>query len=44
MKAGEEEAILVANFDMQMIRRYQQRRFWGDTYRKPDQYKMLLFH
>jgi predicted amidohydrolase len=44
MEAGEEEAILVADFNMQMIRRYREKAFWGDAYRKPDQYGMLLFH
>jgi predicted amidohydrolase len=44
LEAGEEEAILVADFDMQMIRRYREKALWGDAYRKPEQYEMLLSH
>ena len=44
MEAGEEEAIFVADFDMQRLRRYREKAVWGDAYRRPDQYELLRSH
>ena len=44
MEAREEEAILIADFDMQRLRRYREKAVWGDAYRKPDQYGLLRSH
>lgn len=38
----EKEGIIVAEFDMEKIRDWRQRETWGNAYRKPGQYQLLI--
>lgn len=42
VEAGEEEGIHLACFDLEAIRRYRSREAWGNAYRKPKTYTMLI--
>lgn len=42
IEAGEEEGINIAEFDMDKIREYRAREAWGNSYRKPGKYSMLI--
>lgn len=41
VEAGEDEAIVVAAFDLDALRDYRQREVWGNAYRKPGRYALL---
>jgi predicted amidohydrolase len=42
VEAGEAEGIFIAEFDMDKIRAYREREAWGNAYRKPKTYSMLV--
>jgi N-carbamoylputrescine amidase len=42
VKAGEEEGVYVATFDMDALRAYRAREVWGNGYRKPNRYELLV--
>ncbi len=42
VRAGKEEEIVMAQFDLDRIRDYRKHECWGDTYRKPKTYNILL--
>ncbi|MHB8064631.1 MAG: carbon-nitrogen hydrolase family protein [Ruminiclostridium sp.] len=42
VEAGEAEGIYIAEFDMDKIREYRRRECWGNSYRKPGKYSMLV--
>lgn len=42
LMAGPEEGVYIAEFDMDMIRRYRETEVHGNCYRRPDKYKMIL--
>lgn len=42
VEAGEEEGLFIADFDLQALRAYRKREPWGDAYRKPHKYGLLL--
>ena len=42
MVAGEEEGIVFASFDMNEIRKHRKKTIWGNSYRRPQKYKLLL--
>jgi predicted amidohydrolase len=42
IRAGEEEGIFVAQFDLEKLRTYRKKEPWGNAYRKPDCYKDLV--
>jgi len=39
--AGEEETLLLADFDLEAIRSYRRREVWGNAYRRPESYGAL---
>ncbi|RPI18750.1 MAG: carbon-nitrogen hydrolase family protein [Ignavibacteriae bacterium] len=41
-EAGEDEEIVIAKIDMNKLRDYRQKETWGNAYRKPSVYKILL--
>ena len=41
MEGDEDEAVLMADFDIEKIRRYREMAVWGDAYRKPHHYTEL---
>jgi predicted amidohydrolase len=41
VEAGDEEAIVVADFDLDRLRAYRGRETWGNAYRKPIAYAMI---
>lgn len=42
IEAGEREGIYMAEFDMDRIRTYRKREVWGNAFRKPKLYNMLI--
>lgn len=42
VKAGENEGVFIARFDIDRLRDYRQREVWGNAYRKPDRYGLLV--
>lgn len=42
VEAGEREGIYIAEFDMDKIRKYRGCQCWGNSYRKPRKYSMLI--
>ncbi|MDR2485271.1 MAG: carbon-nitrogen hydrolase family protein [Treponema sp.] len=42
IEAGEAEGIYMAEFDIGRIREYRKREVWGNAYRKPKNYSMLI--
>lgn len=42
IEAGEAEDIFMASFDIESIRSYREREAWGNAYRRPRLYKMLI--
>jgi predicted amidohydrolase len=42
VEAGELEGIYIAEFDIDNIREYRKREAWGNSYRKPGRYSMLV--
>ena len=42
IEAGEAEDIFMASFDIDSIRAYREREAWGNAYRRPRLYKMLI--
>ncbi len=39
--AGENEGVLIADFDIEQMRQYRSREIWGNAFRNPNQYAML---
>lgn len=42
LQGGDQEDMLLAEFDLARLRDYRQREVWGDAFRKPAKYKALL--
>ena len=42
IEAGEAEGIYLAEFDIEKIREYRKREAWGNAYRKPKKYSLLI--
>jgi predicted amidohydrolase len=42
IEAGEAEGIYVAEFDIEKIRAYRKKEAWGNAYRKPKKYSLLI--
>jgi len=42
LEADEQEGILIAEFDLTALRSYRRRETWGNAYRKPDNYSLLV--
>lgn len=42
IEAGEAEGIYLASFDLENLRRYRQTEAWGNAYRKPSRYAILV--
>lgn len=42
VEAGEKEGIYIAEFDMDKIREYRGREAWGNAYRRPGKYSLLV--
>ena len=42
VEAGEEEGVFLADFELNRLRAYRNRRVWGDAYRKPRAYGTLV--
>jgi predicted amidohydrolase len=42
LEAGEAEGIYLAEFDMEKLREYRNREAWGNAYRKPKKYSLLI--
>lgn len=42
IEAGEDEDVYIASFDMDSIRAYREREAWGNAYRRPRLYGMLI--
>jgi predicted amidohydrolase len=42
VEAGENEGIYLAPFDMRAIREYRERESWGNAFRKPHRYDLLI--
>jgi predicted amidohydrolase len=42
IEAGEAEGVYIAEFDIENIRKYRKREVWGNAYRKPNKYSMLI--
>lgn len=42
VQAGEEEGVFLATFDMDRIRAWREREVWGNAYRKPHRYGLLV--
>jgi N-carbamoylputrescine amidase len=40
--AGEEEGVFLASFNLQQIREYREWTFWGNAYRRPRKYGLIL--
>jgi hypothetical protein len=41
VRAGEEEGVYLAEFDLERLRDFRRREAWGDAYRKPAAYGLL---
>ncbi len=41
VEAGEEQAILLAHFDLDQLRRYREHEVWGNAYRRPECYSVI---
>ncbi len=42
VQAGEEEGVYIAEFDLDAIRDWRRREAWGNAYRKPGRYSLLV--
>ena len=42
VQGGDQEGILLAEFDLAQLRKYRQQEVWGDAFRKPAKYQALL--
>ena len=42
IEAGEAEGIYMAEFDIEKIREYRKKEAWGNAYRKPKKYSLLV--
>jgi len=42
VQGGDQEDILLADFDLAQLRQYRQQEVWGDAFRKPAKYQSLL--
>jgi len=42
VEAGVDEGVFVAKFDLEALRAYRRRETWGNAYRKPRAYGVLL--
>lgn len=42
MEAGEEEGVYIADFDIDMIRKYRKEEVHGNAYRRPGKYQLLI--
>jgi predicted amidohydrolase len=42
IEAGEEEGVFLAEFDMDRLREYRRHEVWGNAYRRPDRYSLLV--
>ena len=42
IRAGEEEGVYLAEFDLERIRDYRRREAWGNAYRKPGRYSLIV--
>jgi predicted amidohydrolase len=42
IEAGESEGIYMAEFNIENIRKYREEEIWGNSYRKPNKYSMLI--
>ena len=42
IEAGEEEGVFLAEFDMDRLREYRRQEVWGNAYRRPDRYSLLV--
>jgi len=42
IEAGEEEGVYIAEFDMDKIRAYREKETWGNAFRKPQKYGLLV--
>lgn len=40
-EAGEEEGVYPAEFDLERLRAYRERKLWGNAFRKPGRYGSL---
>ena len=44
VQAGEKEGIYLAEFNLTKLRHWRKKEIWGNAYRKPNRYKLLLNH
>ncbi|MHB9294044.1 putative Deaminated glutathione amidase [Hollandina sp. SP2] len=42
IEAGEAEGVYIAEFNIESIRKYRKREVWGNAYRKPNKYSILI--
>jgi len=42
IEAGEAEGVYLAEFDIEKIRKYREKEVWGNAYRKPQKYSLLI--
>jgi len=42
VEAGEQEGVYLASFDLEAIREYRSRELWGNAFRKPHRYGLLV--
>jgi len=42
VEAGEQEGVYLASFDLDAIREYRARESWGNAFRKPHRYGLLV--
>ena len=42
IQAGEEEGIYIARFDLDRLRAYRAKEVWGNAFRKPSRYGLLV--
>jgi N-carbamoylputrescine amidase len=42
VEAGEQEGVYLASFDLDAIREYRARELWGNAFRKPHRYGLLV--
>jgi len=42
IEAGEDEGVYLAEFDIEKIREYRKKEVWGNAYRKPSKYSLLI--
>jgi N-carbamoylputrescine amidase len=41
LETGEEEGVYLANFDLDVLRKYREREVWGNAFRRPHRYEVL---